>query len=230
MYLGQHSVNETADLIAKKEIDMAAIYRRRQALAAAPDPTWDSSWQALQGRWGRAKEGFTTERAAVMAATALVPFVDDDMRTTETAYQGLLSALQNGPAGVTSPGGFQDLADRVATAQRAAGVVAPGQPALLDQDVAEAIQPTARDVDLDTIKSIDKTAKDWGMPDPSKGVPNPWDVLKDAMKHVPWWAWAGGAAVLFLPAFLPLLVSGIVGAEQAATRRLLPAPAPKASP
>lgn len=142
--LGQHTVNETLDLIRAKDTETGAYGSERAALPSAPDATWDDDWATLLSKYTAAKSDFDLERTTVTAAT---PLVSDDWRTTETTYQGILRSLQQ-VDGTVSPGDLQDLANRFL----AAGGKAP--------DVGKAIQPTAPDADLNAYKAADAGVQD----------------------------------------------------------------------
>ena len=143
---GQHTIAETEDLIRAKDIGRADLLKARAGLPAPPDTTWDADYAAFNSRYETAKTAFKVEAQLVRQAS---PLVSDDFRTTETAYDGILRALRKNPNDSTvGPGDFNDLWFRVEHAQ---GAPIP--------ENREAIQPGAKDIDLDVFKAADKVTK-----------------------------------------------------------------------
>jgi hypothetical protein len=140
-FLGDHTVNETLDLIKAKDIAFNDLLKARNALKVPPDITWDADYSSLADRYGRAKIAFQVERSMVANAT---PGVSDDIRTTETAYNTILSAIRKDPT-TESKGDLIDLWKR---AQSALGTAIPSNTA--------AIQPDTRhkDFDLQVLKKL----------------------------------------------------------------------------
>jgi hypothetical protein len=217
-FLGQHSIDETNALIAAKDADMAAIKAKRDSLGAsqAPDPKWDADWGSLQGRWVAANVASEVEAAAVQTAS---PFVPTSIATTETAYQGLLTALQNtSTAGTTAPGGFQDLSNRLQAKLDAMAAAGAPVSTNLNEPVQQMQQVTnaAADVDIQTIKTIDQGAKALGLPNPALGFPS----LSDFLKKVPWWVWAVVGVGVF--GYAGVFLAPMIGGVSSARRTLLP--------
>ena len=196
--LGNHTINETQKLIDDKTVDIGDFNSKRGALPAAPDATWDADMAALQARFATAQQGFAGEKLALEGGTLLLGMLGDggDVLTTETSYQALLTALNNGPEGVVSPGGFQDIANRFLKAGPAGQTV----------DETNLPDPNAGVVDLDLqgYKAADATIKAVGLPTKA-----PWDMT------LPTWFWPAAIAVgvlmvggtMVLPVLMPLLVA-----------------------
>lgn len=145
-FMGQHTVNETLDLIRAKDIGITDLTNARNELLNPPDDTWDAQFQDFTTRYNNAKLAFKIERTAVSSAT---PLVGDDVRTTETSYNAILKTLSKTPGFIQS-GDFQDLWNRV---QHVRGSAIP--------ENIDSIQPgqNTEDFDLNLFKAADNTLK-----------------------------------------------------------------------
>lgn len=142
-FLGDHTINETLDLIKAKDITIEDMLKARTELGRQPDDTWDSDYAALDNRYKAAKIAFQAERAVVQGATL---GVSDDIRTTETAYNAILRAVRRDP-NVENKGDLIDLWRRATTAK---GSAIPTR--------LNAIQPDSdtKDIDLNIFNKLDK--------------------------------------------------------------------------
>jgi hypothetical protein len=111
MFLNQHTVNETKDLIRAKAMEIANLKAAAATYGNVVDSSWTSDFANLSSRFN------TAQAVAQAAMTALnMPFVSDDIQTAETAYQGVLhSVIKN--EGQVQAGDLQDLWNRLTLAQ-----------------------------------------------------------------------------------------------------------------
>jgi hypothetical protein len=96
---GDHTVNETRDLVKAKSDQLHQMQSQRTSLGKAPDSTWDAQFSQLKERFNRKN------------SDAWMP----DMSTCEDDYQAILRALSPVPNFVSS-GSAQDLANRLMNA------------------------------------------------------------------------------------------------------------------
>lgn len=102
------TITELQDLIAAKDVEMAAIDARVNE--AKPDQKLVDDWHALQAKYGAAR---TAALAAIASSTR--SWWPDSMTTTSAtndAWKQIISALQPVPMTVT-PGDKQDIGNRL---------------------------------------------------------------------------------------------------------------------
>jgi hypothetical protein len=149
MINGMYTIGELRALLANKDAELATLAKAQ----AAFDPTWklqdpagEATWQidyaALLDRYGSAK----TEAQIVVGVSDLNPVPADLDVAGDAPYHGVVSALQ-ATSGAVSTGDFQDLWNRLTTAQ---GVPIPEAP--LPHPTGE--MPGGRDLDLVWYKKL----------------------------------------------------------------------------
>lgn len=112
--MGLYTIAELRDLIKAKDQEMQAMTDAYNHFA----PTWHGAdaddfandWHALLARYAAAR----TIASAAMANTSI--FIPDNMNPVDSEYHGVINALIQ-HEGMTAKGDFQDLYNRLTTAQ-----------------------------------------------------------------------------------------------------------------
>ncbi len=136
--LGQHTAAETLDLVKDKDNLLSGLATSFASLPApaVTDTGWYDDFTALQSRYDNAKTVFDL-------TLTMNPLVSNNLLTTESDYQAILSALQK-TSGVTSSGDAQDVYNRLS-----AMLAAYGAPPVNEN----VVQPTAPDADLAALQA-----------------------------------------------------------------------------
>ena len=188
--LGNPAIPDLQALIAAKDYALNQIGNAYNAFASqwaqqdlAAQADWFNDWGALLNRYGAAKQ----ESSSWMAVESDLTLTPSLTPVPQNYWDDILKAVQQSyPVSTTTKGDLDDLNNRL--------IAASGK----NIDYSQMPQPPA-DADLEILKAADVVLSPIGLgPSASKG---PLSFL-----GIPWYYWAGGAAVLVGGAVVVTLV------------------------